>query len=57
LQKAFIEAKIGLYAFDGDKNVYTVNKIDINKVPSNGVSKTLLSINVGIYFYHFFSYK
>jgi hypothetical protein len=42
-----------LYAFDGDKNVYTVNKIDLNKISGDGVSKALLSINVGTYFYHF----
>jgi hypothetical protein len=43
VEKTFIDYKLGLYVFDGEKNIYTVNKIDLSKV-INGVSSLLIFV-------------
>ena len=59
LQKTFRDCNINCFAYDGDKNVYTVNKIDSNlkQFFDDGVSLGLLKIKMSLYFLLIYSFK
>ena len=38
IEKVFKDFDLGIYVYDGQKNIYTVTKIDLNKMSQDGVS-------------------
>lgn len=42
MKKAFDDYKLGYYAYDGEKNVYTVDSIKLIDSDTEGVSKSIV---------------
>jgi hypothetical protein len=38
IEKVFKDFDLGIYVYDGQKNIYTVTKIDLNRMSQDGVS-------------------